>query len=82
MTTLFAFIPIMVIQTHFKGQTYYKVNFIVFHLYKFELSDLVTSNIGFLGRYMPWERDLTKHTSGVTCFETLSSAHATRVVSC
>ena len=30
MATLFAFVPIMVMQTHFKGQTYYKVNFVVF----------------------------------------------------
>jgi hypothetical protein len=30
MATLFAFDPIMVMQTHFKGQAYYKVNYVIF----------------------------------------------------
>jgi hypothetical protein len=68
--TLFAFIPSMIIQTHFKGQTYYKVNFIV------SQSLQIWIRVGFLGRYIPWERDLTKHSSGVTSFETLYSGHA------
>jgi hypothetical protein len=29
MATLFAFIPIVVIQTHFKGETFYKVNYVI-----------------------------------------------------
>jgi hypothetical protein len=77
MATLFSFDPIMVMQTHFKGQTYYKVNFVVFQ------SLQIWTKVGFLGRYIPWERDLTKHPSGVASFESfLRVVHATRVVFC
>ena len=70
MATLFAFDPIMVMQTHFKGQAYYKVNYVIFQ------SLQIWTKVGSLGRYIPWERDLTKHPSGETSFETLSSGHA------
>jgi hypothetical protein len=72
MATLFAFVPIMVMQTHFKGQTYYKINYVLFQ----SLQNWTKSKVGFLGRYIPWQRDLTKHPLGVTSFETLSSGHA------
>jgi hypothetical protein len=77
MATLFAFVPTM--HTHFKGQTYYKVNYVVLQ----SLQIWTKPKVGFLGRYIPWECDLTKHPLGVTSFETLSSVmHATSVVSC
>jgi hypothetical protein len=79
MATLFVLFSIILIQTHFKGETYYKVNYVIYQ------SLQIWTKVGFLaGRYIPWERDLTKHPSGVSSFETLSSGHAraTSVVSC
>jgi hypothetical protein len=77
MATLFVLFSIILIQTHFKGETYYKVNYVIFQ------SLQIWTKVGFLGRYIPWERDLTKHPSGVTPLRRfLRVTHATSVVSC
>jgi hypothetical protein len=59
------------------------VSMITFFLnpYKFELNQLITSNIGFLARNIPRERSPRKASLGPSALGMLSSGHAPRVVS-